>query len=424
MDALLFTIFAQTIAVNNTKVGLFGDQRYIVFGFFAAVVYLLFHILELRSQTKLSLYGKFFTIISFILLTVLGVGKSYLDMRDRSGTNAGISDAGMQAELSGKLLMLGQNPYTADYFKTDLVNIPYQDAENNRINPALYYYVYPPMVPYLAAISFRMISPRLNWFDIRAVYIAFLLILLALGYFKWGISRTYLIYLIGVGLNPDFIRTLFEGANDVIAMVFLLAAVILLEKPKYWIAAAALYAMGIGAKQIVWPTVPFIAVILWRDWGLKKMLRFILAAGIFSLIIFLPFVIWDYRMLVNGLIGFHSGTVSHSYPIHNFGFGKLLVQLGIVRNIYTYYNFAFWQAGGLAVLGVVMYKIYKSVSMSTFIMAGWTGSIMILFLFNRAMNFSYLGVMQTVLAITVCFALPEITYGVGHHKTNKVLARR
>jgi hypothetical protein len=419
MDALLLTIYAQTIAVNNTKVGLFGDQRYIVLGFLSAALYLLFHYLGYRGASKVSLYGKFTVLFILILTTVLGVGYSYFWLRDHSGTNAGISDAGLATELSGKMLVLGQNPYTADYFKTDLVNIPYQDAENNTVNPALYYYVYPPMVPVLAGVSYKLISPRLHWFDVRVVYIAFLLILLALGYFKWGMSETYFLYLIGVGLNPDFIRTLMEGANDVQAIAFFMAAVLILEKKKYWILAAVLYAFAIGSKQIIWSSVPFVAVALWKEYGFKYMSRFMAITGAICLIIFGPFLIWDSKMFIAGLIGFHAGTVPHSYPIHNFGFGKLLVQLGIVKNIYAYYNFMVWQFGGLSLLGLVMYKIHKHVNMPMFMMMGWTAGMMILFIFNRAMNFSYLGIMQVAVVMTVCFGFPQISGNIKQIKSFK-----
>jgi uncharacterized membrane protein len=420
MDALLFIIFAQTIAVENRMgIGWFKDQRYIFFGFLSATIYLLFHLLELKGYSKLSLYGKFITLGIFLFATIIGVGGSYMQARYVSGTDAGISDSGMQTELGGKLLVLGQNPYTVDYFKTDLAKIPYSDELGNKVNPALYYFVYPPMVPIISAASYKLIAPRLNWFDIRVVFIAFLLILLILGYIKWGISQTYLLYLVTVGANPYFIRTIFEGSNDIFAMVFFVTAILILEKKKSWIIAAILYALSISSKQIIWPTVLFMIVGLWKQYGFKVMSRFMILTGLVTLVIFLPFIIWDFPKLYAGLLGFHSGTLTHSYPIHNFGFGMMLVQLGIVSNIYNYYNFALWQAGGIAVLGFVLFKIYKLVSSSIFILAGWTGSLFILFLFNRSMNYSYLGVMQVALAITVCFAFPQISDKIKQEKSIK-----
>jgi uncharacterized membrane protein len=409
MDAVLFIAFSQMIAVENRiGMGWFGDQRYIFFGFFVSTVYLLFHLIEITGLTKLSLYGKLFTVSLFICVTAIGVGNSYLKIRTVSGTNFGISDAGMQSELSGKILSLGQNPYTTNYFQTDLAKIPYSDETGNTINPALYYLAYPPMVPIVGALSYRLIAPRLSWFDIRAVYICFLFLLLGLGYLKWGLRSEYLLFLITVGANPYFLRTILEGANDVMAIFFFIASILLLERKKYWIPAGIIYAMSIGSKQIIWPTVPFVAIALWKIYGLKYLIRFAAVTFVTSLFIFVPFAVNNWKMLYDGLVGYHSGALAHSYPIHNFGFGMMLVQLKLVPNIYAYYNFAVWQAGGLAILGIILYRYLKSVNMFTFILAGWSGAVMILYLFNRAMNYSYLGIMQAAVAIAALWSYKQI----------------
>ncbi len=394
MDAVLFTLFVHMLTVENRMGwGLFKDQRYLVFGFFCITLYVLIHVFH----TKL-LY-KFLVIFLFILTTIVGVGGSYIQARHVHGATLGINDSGIQNEIGGKLLLLGINPYSIDYKDTDLKDAPYTDEEGNTENPALYAFAYPPFAPMLTAAVFRIMAPVLGWFDVRVIYLGSLLFLLGAGYIKWKLSGTYLLFLILVGLNPYFVRSTIEGSNDVVSIFLFFAALIIVEKKKVSVLSGVLFGLAIATKQIIWPAVPFMFFAAWQTKQYVK--GFVLGFAATSALIFGPFVIWDFQGLMNGLLLYHAGSLAHSYPIHNFGFGMLLWQLGIVKSIYEYYPFGVWQGGGMLIVVTLLYLKRILFTPSQIILVGWTACLFILFLFNRAMNYSYLGIMEVAVSITI-----------------------
>jgi len=401
MDAIFFTLFVHMLTVENRLGwGLFRDQRYLMFGFLCITMYVLLYF------TKAKLFFKIFTVMSFILVTVIGVGGSYIQVRHVNGATLGINDAGLQNEIGGKFLLLGKNPYSVTYFDTDLEHAPYSDEANSTVNPALYHFAYPPFSPILTAGTFRLLAPRLGWFDVRVIYLASLLLLLFLGYFKWGITEKFILFLILIGLNPYFVRSTIEGSNDVVAIMLLIAAILLFEKGKALFWSGVLFGLAIATKQIIWPVVPFFLVALWQT--KKEFFRFFIGCVLAIAATFGPFVIWDFQGLINGLLLYHSGSLPHSYPIHNFGFGMLLWQLGVVKGIYDYYPFGLWQAIGILFVIAVVFRIRKTLTNEQMVLAGWVGCLFVLFLFNRAMNYSYLGIMQVVLALAVLWGKGKI----------------
>jgi hypothetical protein len=79
-------------------------------------------------------------------------------------------------------------------------------------------------------------------------------------------------------------------------------------------------------------------------------------------------------------------------------------QLGIVKSIYDYYPFGLWQMGGIAVIAGVIWQIRYRLNPELLVFAGWTGSLFMIFLFNRSMNYSYLGIMEVAVAIMVLWS--------------------
>jgi hypothetical protein len=348
MDAVLFTLFVHiTMVENRMGWGWFGDGRYQTFGFAVLALYLLLHISSLQDKRTFVLAGKFFLVSMYILVTVLGVGGSFIQYRAVHGSIQAINDAGLQNELAGKFLLLGKNPYTEKYFGTELEKAPYSDEMQNTVNPALYYFAYPPFAPILTAGTFRMLAPRLGWFDIRIVFIGCLLLLLCLGYAQWGLGESFLLYLISVGCNPYFVRATLEGSNDVVSILLLIASVVLFGKRRFPFICGLLFGLSLASKQIIWPVLPFFLLAFYMRPKLERsaFIRFLIGTLLAAAAAFLPFLVWDAQGLINGLLLYHSGNLPHSYPIHNFGFGMMLYQLGIVKSIYDYYPFGLWQIG-------------------------------------------------------------------------------
>ncbi len=390
------------VTLNFFGWGVLGDQRFI---FFSLVISFLYIVLGLFQQArgKTMLWSKIILLCTFVAVAVFGVTENVMVLRHSTSVEGFINDSGLQTEIAGRFLLLGKNPYKESYEQTDLVKAKYIDEAGNTTNPALYHNAYPPFLLILSAIGFRVFSQVFSWFDIRVVSLIFYAGLLLLGFVKFGISERLIFFLALIGINPLFISHMIQGSNDIVVLTFLLWSLFLLERKQFFL-AGLLLGFGIATKQTAWFAFPFYMFYVWKTATQRQFLHFFIPLGSVTLLLFAPFILWDSRALFENLILYISGSLATSYPIHNFGLGIFLVKIGMIPTIYTYYPFWIWQVviGGLVC--VIWLRARKKQCTTADVLSGFSVLLAVSWIFNRFMNFSYLAVLVTVVAIASLWA--------------------
>ena len=237
-----------------------------------------------------------------------------------------VIDGVIQVEEAIKFLLNGQDPYHMNYLNTPLAQWgwghPYP-------NPALYYLVYPPFTVLVGVPAYLISMATVGWYDQRFVYIVALMVAL-FAFYRLGKDRSRsLAALLVVGLNPLTVPFLIDGRNDILTLALIGLSLLALSwrrEPAGLILAALLFGVACATKQSAWLLAPFYLYYVYarlpgpnRDRSRKVALMWVLpAAGAFIVLVG-PFLIWDPRGLVDGLIAFPSGNVTYNYPIDDSG---------------------------------------------------------------------------------------------------------
>jgi uncharacterized membrane protein len=265
-------------------------------------------------------------------------------MQDRQHSLAQnfINDSGLQIEIAGRYLLLGMNPYSTSYVKTDLAKWDYHDDAGGQNNPALYTNIYPPLLLMASAVEQRLLFRSLGWSDIRFLYLGTYVLLISLALYKWKATEKFIQFLAFVLMNPFFISSLVTGTNDIVVYTFLVAAILCIENKKGVLAGITL-GLAVGTKQTAWIALPFILYYIWKTVSPDVIKRFIISLLSTVCLIYVPFLLWNPSALINSILLYSStNSAAHvpSHPIEGIGFSLLLPALHIVPNIYS--KFPFW----------------------------------------------------------------------------------
>lgn len=398
------------ITLNFFGWGMLADQRFIFFSLVISFLYLSTALFHQTKRIHALIAVKACLLLLFIAVAVFGVTINIMSLRNKTSVEGFINDSGLQVEIAGRFLLLGKNPYRETYEKTDLVKAPYIDEAGNTTNPALFHNAYPPFLLLLSAGGFRIFSQLFHWFDIRVIYLLFYCTLLLLGIFKFGIRFRLVLFLILVGANPIFLTHMIQGSNDIVALAILFWSLFLLER-KHFLLAGLMLGLAVATKQIAWMALPFIIFYAQKIASSRKFVRFLLGTFAVAAAIYLPFLWWDGSALWDDVVLYMSGNTAISYPIHNFGLGMFLVKTWMVPSIYSYYPFWIWLVaiGGLVV--AVWWWQRRKLCTAADVLVGFSILLAVSWIFNRSMNFSYLGVLSLLVGIA---ALWNEKHSLGH----------
>lgn len=228
------------------------------------------------------------------------------------------SDTLTAMHVSAQTLLQGKNPYSTDFFGTELdelgkdkYEISYWNDLGLERNPALYHYAYIPGSFLLPAALYSVVGE----FDLRLLFALVLIIGLLLWLFSFsdkelGIT-VILLFLILIRLGGFLL-----GVNDMLVIGLCMVSAWLMWK-NYDFAAAILWGVTASLKQTAWPLLVF--VLIWAYWN-KKLNPYAIAPIMVAITI-IPFVVWDPAAYVDDTIFYFSGNTANAYPINPEGGG-------------------------------------------------------------------------------------------------------
>lgn len=387
------------LAMNAWGWGFARDKRYIVALGFIAIIYLISNLLISFKKNSLLLKFKVALILTVIAIVVFGISANLMYLRNKESVVNYINDSGLQAEIAGRFLLLKKNPYVETYENTDLAKWNYVDEASGKKNPALYINVIPPFMISASALGYRVFSQFVGWFDIRIIMLIMYFSVLIMGFIKFGLKESFLLFLILVGLNPLFISNIIQGSNDVVVLAFLLWSLLFLEKKKILLSGIFL-GLAVATKQPAWLALPMFLFYVFKNCKRKDFLKFIASFLLISLAFYLPFALWNFDALLNNLVFYASGAGLNIpiHPLEGYGFSALLVPLGIVESIYSKYSFANYQfisALLFITLFIIIYR--KKVTISSLIY-GYTILVWIVWFFSRYFLEAHIAFLLVLLA--------------------------
>ncbi|MCL4199828.1 DUF2029 domain-containing protein [Patescibacteria group bacterium] len=337
---VLGILFASAVflVINRWGLGILHTETFLAGLTLVSICYLMVSMLRPARSLRLRLL---LTIAFAVLATVIPT-ISNMQERHRTLPQNFVNDSAMQAEIAGRYLLLGLNPYSTPYDKSDLAKWPYIDEMGNKTNPALFNNIHPPFLLLVSAAQYRVFAQLFAWSDIRVVYLLAYASLFVLAFWKFGISEKTLLFLIFGALNPLLTTFIPEGTNDVMVLALLLWALFAAEK-KSFIVSGILLGLAMGTKQTAWVAAPFFAYWLWKQQPAKAFRQFLLSTILTAGAIYLPFLVWHAEALIKSLVLYVTTdprAQKFIHPIEGIGFSPVLPKLGVVKSLYS--TFPFW----------------------------------------------------------------------------------
>lgn len=384
-----------------------GDTPYALF----SVIFLL--LMAYVVADFLTLSQKIFNFLKNALLwvtVVIVLGSAFgssIIVRHQTAPIYGVHDIVLQQEAAIRYFLHGKNPYKETYFGTPMQDWHYSDTE---VNPALYHFVMEPFY-LLSAIPFYIISNHtIGYFDGRIPLFFLFGVLLVSAFFIVKDEEKRRMFVTLLAFNPAMLGYTLEGRSDIYMYAFLFLAFVLMQKKKYMWAGIPL-ALAFTVKQSVWPLIPFYALYLFftgfkesaaRD--TRKLVDALLSTlkrlSLFLVIflgMMLPFYLWNPKAFIDSTVYYLSGNTEHSYPISGYGFGMVLHQLGVIKDVHMYFPFQTLQLlTGLPVFAVLAYFLWKKTTMNRLIIA-YAFFLFVFWYFSRYFNNSHIGYISLVL---------------------------
>jgi hypothetical protein len=355
------------------------------------------------------------TLLIIWIIVIVAITPTIFNMisRPKGQPDAQLHDGAFQTEVALRYLANGKNPYAESYFGTGLEQYGISNVPEN---PALYNFVYFPVVLLSAYPLFLLTSATMAWFDQRLVFLVFFLIgLIAVPRLSEDPMKKRLL-LILVGLNIYTVEFLQTGRNDILIFVLLMLAIVFLKMEKVGTAGIFL-ALACGAKPSAWFFVPFLTVYLarglsWRaiaEVWLKRMIPFWLTV----ILTILPFVIWDagafWRSTVAYTFGFSNTPL---FPVQGYGFSTILLLLGIVASPLAQFPFIVFQViASMPVFLVTMRAQLRDNHINRALLNGALLFLTFMF-FSRFFHDNYL--QFAVMAIGTAVVMDSFTFEPNH----------
>ena len=376
-----------------------GDTPYWLFGLIVLALFFNIFMDLIKIDREKYYFIKFF-LLWFIILSTIGAGfLSAIIVRYKGAPVYMIHDIILQLEAAIHFFVKGINPYATTYFGTFLEQWHYSDTQ---VNPALYHFVMEPFY-LLFSIPFYAASVRLfGFFDGRMPLFFLFFLMLINAFILIKDKEKKLLFVILLTFNPAMLSYTLEGRSDMFAYAFLFLGFYLLHKQKYLLSGIPI-ALSFAVKQSVWPIFPlYFAFLYFKNKALKKTLKELSLFFFVFLAIVLPFFAWNPKAFIDSTILYLSGSVLHSYPVSGYGFGMVLHELGIIKDLNAYYPFWIWQLLFGLPLSVILIKyLRKNTSINKLIL--FYGLFLFVFwYFSRYLNNSHFGYLS-VIFITAYF---------------------
>lgn len=310
--------------------------------------------------------------------------------RSRVAPVFGVHDIILQLEAAMRYLINGVNPYAATYFDTHMESFRYDELGKAAINPALYHFVMPPWY-LLFPFFFYPFLWIFGFFDGRLPLLFTYFGTLAIFALWVKDSHKKIPALIMVAFNPVMFDYLIEGRSDHFAFFWFIFALFLYERKKY-VLAAVMYALALLSKQTIWLSLPFVLLFAKTKKPLAIVGFLIILASVLG-----PFLLWDAQAYWQSTIAFLQGATPLSYPVAGYGWGMILYQLGVIKDIHAYYPFVYWQAAvGIPFVWFLLKWLRANRSVGRLLIA-YGLFLFVFWYFSRYFHNSHLGYISLVL---------------------------
>lgn len=320
--------------------------------------------------------------------------------RERVGITSLEEDSAVQTELAVDRLLHGTPIYGTDWTHTVMAQMPWSTGLAPS-NPALHHFVYFPLT-FLSAVPVRLFAAAVGLtFDYRMV----LLVFIGIGLFSvWLLpirAPDRFAIAIALFLNPLVTLYLWFGRNDLVfASLIILALALLTRGRPVW--ASLTLGFAAAFKLFAAPAVPVLLAVLWlrfrRSHDRRELGFSLLALSAFPLATILPFLIQAPDAFLRDVVRYPGGGLPDSFPIAGFGFGGILLLLGLVHH-QDYFPFGVFQLAAVAAAAFLGLRTFIARPTLRRWMLAYLAMFFALAFFARYFNDSHVGVLA---ALALC----------------------
>ncbi len=313
-------------------------------------------------------------------------------------------DGAALSDVAFEQLLSGHNPYQVDYRTTSFAEryskLVINDAGETMPNPALEQYVYLPATFMVTGVANSIEKLFAGTSNARVlVLLAYLGVAVILFTLLRGSELQYPLVIL-YAFNPVYYLSLFEGRNDMLLLLLLLASFYALYR-RQMLCSGVLFGLALATKQYAWLVVPFIAVYLYaiRTSGAVAMpgiKKYLWSTAAVAAAFIVPFFLWSPSEFIRDTLLYPAGLAgADSYPISGYGLSQVLIVLG--KQITDPFPFGLLiLVVGVAVVVLFGKRLRRNPSVSGVLLAS---SILVfcVALVSRAMNDNYISFVTELL---------------------------
>jgi hypothetical protein len=384
---------------------LFPEGWDVVFLSACGALSFLYAVRDHRSGTRFTARQRAVHLAAIVCAFVVAPTIASLVLRETGRAYTYIHDGALMIEWAARKLLLGQNPYVADYLDTPLFYWPMVN------NPALYHLTYFPSL-FLITIPFVWLFDKVGLFwDERYLYLPAYIATLAVVPLLVRRTEHRLSLTALVALNPQLFPFVVEGRNDFFVLLFLFTGIALLQRERRTWGSLSI-ATAAAAKLHALFFLPFLVVWLvatrkpktWRD-ALRAM-RPLVPAAILLAVTFVPFLLNDFAAFYDDVVRYNAGGAAWTYPISGVGFSALLLALGVIEYRQADFPFAAIEIAVATPIAIWwLRRLWREPTFPT-LLQGYALTLLAFLFFGRYFQGNYLGYILAV-ASPVPFLLAE-----------------
>ncbi|MFH1890252.1 MAG: hypothetical protein ABIJ91_01655 [Candidatus Kuenenbacteria bacterium] len=361
------------------------------------------------TDDKRNKFFRYKTILLFAIIFYLLTITLVVHIGERADNSAlAVHDSIEQVESAIKFVLAGKNPYSENYFGTELERSGYVMTTKGAIflNPALLHCVYLPWQFIISVPFYWFFSHFFNFYDQRIVYLVFFILSLFALFALPKKKENKFILVALYALNPLFLIYFIAGRSDVFVLSFIIFTVYFLSKNKFLLASAML-ALACASKHSAWFLAPVYYFYLffkikselgWRP-KIKILWRLTWVLPVIFLIIITPFVLWNPTAFWQDIYLYPAGKLATSYPINGFGVANWLYELGLIRHYTDYIPLWPIQIPLIAlVLSLTLYGQRENNTLSRMVFS-FACLIFVFWLFSRFFHDNYVGFVSQLFLI-------------------------
>ncbi|HEV8228650.1 MAG TPA: hypothetical protein VGQ86_01740 [Candidatus Limnocylindria bacterium] len=357
---------------------------------------LLYAVRDHRSRAAFTTRQRAAHVAAIVAAFVIAPTIASIVLRETGKPYTYVHDGALMIEWAARKLLLGQNPYVADYLDTPLYYWPMVN------NPALYHLTYFPFL-FLVTSPLVWLFDKVGLFwDQRYLYLPAFIATLGIVPLLARRAEHRLALVALVGLNPQLFPFVVEGRNDFFVLLFLFAGVALLQRERRTLGTLAIAAAG-AAKLHALFALPFVA--LWlvatrRPRTLREawdaLWRPMWPGVAFLALTFVPFLVNDFAAFYDDVVRYNAGGAAWTYPISGMGFSALLLWLGVIEYRQADFPFAAIEIAVAAPVAVWwLRRLWREPSLAT-LLTGYALTLLAFLFFGRYFQGNYLGYILAV----------------------------